>query len=278
MAFLRMMLRLSCPGRRYLEMKGDLPLDTDCRIVSTQPIIPGSEPAPKGLVVAIDGPAGAGKSTVARALAARYGLTYINTGAMYRCVALASRHQGISPVDGPALGACARAVKIAFRGSPAEGQRVFLDGEDVTEAIVENEISALASQVSLSGEVRHAMIALQREMGRQGRVVMEGRDIGTVVFPDATVKVFLTASSGERGRRRARDLATQPGNDPVDQAVVEQEIMERDRRDSERELSPLRPAPDAVCLNSDGLSVGDVILQIAALLPAGICEKEYTGD
>ena len=231
----------------------------------------------KGLVVAIDGPAGAGKSTVARILARRFGLTYIDSGAMYRCVALASQRQGIHASDEEGLGRCARSIRIELRpgsqettdprsGLPILSQVVALNGQDVTTDIRDNAISNLSSVVSQFKDVRVAMIGLQRQMGKKGRVIMEGRDIGTVVFPDAAVKVFLTASSGERSVRRSLDLENAGGPQAVDRARIEREIQDRDRRDSARSLSPLEPAADAIIINSDGLTVPEVVDRIAALI------------
>ncbi|MCA1596251.1 MAG: (d)CMP kinase [Chloroflexi bacterium] len=218
------------------------------------------------MVVAIDGPAGAGKSTVARTLADQHTFQYIDSGAMYRCVALCAQRSGISPQDHAALGACARSLRIEFR-SAADGQQVLVDGEDVTAAIRENAISQLTSVVSQSPPVREAMTALQRSMGRTGRVVMEGRDIGTVVFPDAAVKIYLDASDRERAHRRAMELQGKHPGGEVDEAAVLRELTERDRRDHSRAAAPLTAAPDAVRVDTDGMSVQEVVDRIAALLP-----------
>lgn len=217
------------------------------------------------LVVAIDGPAGAGKSTVARGLAREYGMTYIDTGAMYRCVALLALRRGIALNDTEALGGCARSLNIQFNRVEGE-QRVLLNGEDVSQEIRTGEVTQISSVVAQAPPVRDAMVALQRRMGEQGRIVMEGRDIGTVVFPDAAVKVFLTASASERARRRATELCEKTGRH-VDSAQVLQQLNERDRRDEQREVAPLTPAPDAVELDTDGLTVEQVIQKIGELLP-----------
>jgi cytidylate kinase len=198
-------------------------------------------------VVAIDGPAGAGKSTVARAAAARLGFTYLDSGAMYRSVALAARRRGVEPNQ------VADAVKIEL------GDRVLLDGEDVTEEIRRREISEAASRAAADPAVRAAMVARQRELLEHGDWVVEGRDIGSVVAPGAEVKVFLTADPRERARRRAGELGADP-------AMVLAEQTIRDGRDQAREHSPLRPAPGAVELDTTGLSVDEVVRRIVELV------------
>jgi len=187
---------------------------------------------------------------------------------MYRCVALSCRRANVDPSEPGAAGSLARAIRIEFQTS-GESQLVFLNGDDVTGAIRTDEISRLASVVASIPAVRKAMVSLQREMGSSRRVVMEGRDIGTVVFPDAKVKVFLTASLSERARRRGGDSARGEGA-PADEAQIEQQIQERDERDSSRAVSPLRPAADAVQLNTDGLSVEEVVEKISGLLPTDV--------
>lgn len=201
------------------------------------------------MLVAIDGPAGAGKSTVARATADALGFTYLDSGAMYRCVALAVAEQG------------GRASEVARSMSIELGDRVLLDGRDVTEAIRAPEVSENASKVAANPEVRSALVDKQRELIASGDYVAEGRDIGTVVAPDAEVKVFLTASAEERARRRAAEL----GSDP--EAVLADQTL-RDERDRSREHSPLRPAPGSVELDTTGLDVSDVVERIVALARA----------
>jgi CMP/dCMP kinase len=219
----------------------------------------------KRLTVAIDGPAGAGKSTVAREAARRLGYLYIDTGAMYRAMALKAKREAVSLDDAAALAALAARAEI--RLEPGEcGPRVFLDGEDVGEAIRSPEISALSSKVSAVPGVRQEMVRRQRAMGREGGVVMEGRDIGTVVFPEAEVKVFLDASPEERARRRLEDLRAQGIEEPLD-AVLEA-IRERDARDSRRAASPLRQAEDAVRIDTDDLSAEEVMRRLLALCEA----------
>jgi CMP/dCMP kinase len=198
-------------------------------------------------VVAIDGPAGAGKSTVARAVARRLGFTYLDSGAMYRSVALAALRRGSEPAE------VAPDVKIEV------GDRVTLDGEDVSEAIRAPEVSEAASRAAADPEVRAAMVAQQRRLLSAGDWVAEGRDIGTVVAPEAEVKVFLTASPEERARRRAAEL----GVDPV---VVLAEQAIRDERDRTREHSPLVSAAGAVELDTTGLTLDQVVDRVAALL------------
>jgi len=199
------------------------------------------------VVIAIDGPAGAGKSTVARAAAGALGFTYMNSGAMYRCVALAAMRRGEEPA------AAARAVRIEL------APQVCLDGEDVTEAIGSAAVSEAASRVAAIPEVRAALVEQQRRMLSSGDWVAEGRDIGTVVAPDAELKVFLTASPEERARRRAVELGVSP-------AIVLAEQTIRDQRDSAREHSPLMAAPGAIVLDTTGLELEQVVSRIVSLV------------
>ncbi|HET9104719.1 MAG TPA: (d)CMP kinase [Solirubrobacteraceae bacterium] len=197
------------------------------------------------MVIAIDGPAGAGKSTVARAVAQALGFTFLDSGAMYRCVALAALQRGLEPWQ------VADQVQIEPR------ERVRLDGEDVSEAIRTPEVSEAASQAAADPRVREAMVAQQRRLLADGDWVAEGRDIGTVVAPQAELKVFLTASPQERARRRAAQIGG-------DAAIVLAEQTLRDQRDTEREHSPLAAAPDAVTLDTTGMSLDDVVARIGA--------------
>jgi cytidylate kinase len=200
------------------------------------------------MVVAIDGPAGAGKSSVARALARELGFSYLDSGAMYRAVALSlARDPGPAPER-------ARDATIEL------GERVLLDGRDVTDAIRTREASEGASRIASDPGVRAALVAKQREMLKQGDWVGEGRDIGTVVAPRAELKIYLTASPEERARRRARDLGG------ADWRVVMRDQALRDRQDSEREHSPLRAAPDAIELDSTDRPLEDVVSQIVGLV------------
>ena len=198
------------------------------------------------MVIAIDGPAGAGKSSVARAAAERLGFTYLDTGAMYRAVACRAETGGADPVE------VARSSQLEL------GERVRVDGEDVTERIREPWVSEAASRVSADPGVREALVAQQRRILEQGDWVAEGRDIGTVVAPDADVKVFLTASPEERARRRATELG-------ADLEVVLREQAMRDERDRSREHAPLAPAVDAVPVDTTGHSLEEVVDQIVTL-------------
>jgi cytidylate kinase len=198
------------------------------------------------MVIAIDGPAGAGKSTVARAVAAELGFTYLDSGAMYRSVALAAREAGLDADDAAALGPLATGLEIDF-----DGRRVLLDGRDVSEEIRRPEITADASRVSVHPVVREAMVARQQALIAAGSYVAEGRDIGTVVSPDAPLKVFLTASDEERARRRAAETG-----DDVETVLAAQKS--RDARDTEREHGALYAAPDAVEIDTTGLSLEEV--------------------
>jgi cytidylate kinase len=202
------------------------------------------------MLVAIDGPAGAGKSTVARALAERLGYTYLDSGAMYRCVALLSLD---APGDRPA--ALAQKARIEL------GERILLDGRDVSEAIRAPEVSEAASRVAADAGVRAALVSSQRALIADGDWVAEGRDIGTVVAPEAELKVFLTASPEQRARRRAAELGADP------QTVLAEQAL-RDERDTTREHSPLAAAPGAVLLDTSGLTVAEAVERIAALARA----------
>jgi cytidylate kinase len=219
----------------------------------------------KKLIVAIDGPAGAGKSTTAREVARRLGYLYIDTGAMYRSVALKALREGVSFEDPASL---TRVAAVAdLRLVPDQGGvRVILDGEEVSDAIRSPAVSTLSSVVSVVPGVREQMVWRQREMGRDGGVVMEGRDIGTVVFPHAEVKVFLDASPQERARRRRHDLEARGGTESQEEVLAA--IHERDARDSGREASPLRRAEDAVLIETDGLTVEQVVQRILDLCAA----------
>lgn len=207
------------------------------------------------LKIAIDGPAGAGKSTLARLLSQRLGIPYVDTGAIYRALALKAYRLGISEENEEKLGELARNLRIEFRRDE-RGLRVYLEGEDVSEEIRSPEITRLSSPVSKHPKVREALVGLQRELAKGG-AVMEGRDIGTVILPDADVKIFLTASVKERARRRYLELK-EKGYE-VDLEELEREIEERDRRDATRNTAPLRMAEDAVLLNTDNLSIEEMV-------------------
>jgi cytidylate kinase len=211
---------------------------------------------PKGLIIAIDGPSGAGKSTLTRLLAGRLGYHYIDTGAMFRAVALAAKRAGISMDDGEALAALCRGLTISFASNDA-GYNVHLNGEDVSDQIRTPDISLLTSRVSAMKSVRECLLERQREMGMAGGVVLEGRDIGTVVFPDAEVKFFLTASVEERGRRRYQELKSKRDDISLQGTIAD--VAKRDEQDEQREHAPLRKAPDAIDIDSSGLSIEDVL-------------------
>jgi CMP/dCMP kinase len=213
-------------------------------------------------IVAIDGPAGAGKSTVARAVAERLGYLYVDTGAMYRAVAWRVIQEGIAVSDHPKIAALANRIDIHFERIDDE-QRIFADGEDVTQAIRTPEATRLSSPVSAIKGVRKRLVDLQRKMGEQGGIVMEGRDIGTVVFPNAEVKVFLTASATERARRRTEELKAKGVDADIEQIAAE--IGERDLRDSSRTHAPLKQAPDAVLIETDPLTLDQVIDAVVAV-------------
>ena len=203
--------------------------------------------------IAIDGPSGAGKSTLAKALAAKLGFLYVDTGAIYRTVGLYVARQG---------GDCAKEadvlprlsqVKISMAYGEDGLQRMILNGEDVTQAIRQNEVSRYASQVSAMGEVRAFLLDMQRSMARENSVIMDGRDIGTVVLPDADLKIFLTASVEERARRRHKELLEKGQNIPFD--TVKEEIAQRDYVDTHREVAPLKQAEDAVVADTSSMDL-----------------------
>lgn len=224
------------------------------------------------MIVAIDGPAGSGKSTVARALAAREHLTYLDTGAMYRAVTCAALERGVNISDADAVAALARGLDISLTAG-AGGERLTVDGEDRTAQIRTPEVDVNVSAVAAVPAVRESMVALQRKAAEAGDVVAEGRDIGTVVFPAAEVKVYLSADPSARARRRAvqrqggdtaKDASAQA--DAAETAAIEAELVARDKADSTREASPLRPAADAVHIDSTDLTVDEVCDRIAALM------------
>jgi len=206
-------------------------------------------------LIAIDGPAGSGKSTIARAVAARLELQYLDTGAMYRSVAFAALRDGVDPGDGAALAGLTKGLDINV------AERVLVDGVDATAQIRGAEVTAVVSAVSAHPEVRAELVRRQRAWADDhGGGVVEGRDIGTVVFPDADVKVFLTASEEERARRRQRD------DDAPDVRAVAADLARRDELDSRRTVSPLRPAEDAVVIDTTARTVDDVVAEVVGLL------------
>ena len=214
-------------------------------------------------IIAIDGPSGAGKSTLSKLLARELGLTNIDTGAMYRCVALAAARRGIDPDDAAALERLCRDLHIGFSRTPA-GEQVLLDGEDVSAAIRTPEISLLTSRVAACPEVRRALVGLQQDLGREGGVVLEGRDIGSVVFPAADVKFFLSASAEERGRRRYEELRAKGADVDLQQTIAE--VRARDAADSSREHAPLVQASDAVVIDSTAKGIAEVLEEMLAVI------------
>lgn len=220
-----------------------------------------NSPAAHRIIIAIDGPSGAGKGTVARALAGRLEYRHVDTGAMYRAIAWKAVHEQLDLQDEEALAALAsRAVVDVSDGA------VSVDGHDVRDAIRTPEIDRASAAVARQARVREILIAQQREMGRQGGVVMEGRDIGTVVFPQAEVKVYLDASPEERARRRATDPAHAAGKGTSAMTEVASALAERDRSDTTRAASPLARASDAILIDTTGLPVNEVVDRVMALV------------
>jgi pantoate ligase/cytidylate kinase len=215
-------------------------------------------------VIALDGPAGAGKSTVARRVAQALGLLFLDTGAMYRALTWKALEQGLDLTDEDALTRLAEQSQIELVADPA-GDRTRIDGQDVTTEIRTPRVTSRVSEVAKVPGVRQVLVRLQQELGRDGGVVAEGRDIGTVVFPKADVKVFLVASPAERARRRAKDL--EAAGHPVDLQALEADIARRDEIDSTRAVAPLKPAEDAVLIDSDRLTIDEVVAAILALVP-----------
>ncbi len=216
-------------------------------------------PVVKRVIVAVDGPSGAGKGTVARATARALDYTHVDTGAMYRAVAWRALDLGVAVEEADAVAALAAAAVFIF-----DAGRTVIDGHDVTDAIRTPAIDMAAAAVARNVGVRAALVGRQRAMGKSGGVVMEGRDIGTVVFPAADVKVYLDASPEERARRRAADPAHTGG--PADVADVAQGMAARDKSDSSRSVSPLTKAADAVYIDTTGVPIGDVVAQVVKLV------------
>ncbi len=216
------------------------------------------------MIIAIDGPAGSGKSTVARGLARRLGYTYLDSGALYRAVTLAALESGTDLDDGDALGRLAADARIELRERDNPYVQVLLDGRDVSEQIRAPSVTDASSRVAAHGQVREALLAKQRGLITNGDWVAEGRDIGTVVAPDAPVKAFLTADPAERARRRAAELRKR--GIEVEAGDVHRALEQRDRVDSTRSLAPLRPADDAVLIDTTGLQADEVIERVLGLV------------
>jgi CMP/dCMP kinase len=217
-------------------------------------------------IVAIDGPSGAGKSTVARAVAKRLGLLYLDTGALYRAVGLAAREAGVDPHDDAAMARLCEELDLRLRTGADGATRVVLDGRDVTDDLRSEAVSALASAVSALPSVRARLLGLQRDAGARGGIVMDGRDVGTVVFPDARVKVFLDADPGERARRRHAELAAK--GEAGDAGATLRAVAERDAADRGRALAPLVQAPDAVRIDTTHMALEDVVERVCDLVRA----------
>jgi pantoate ligase/cytidylate kinase len=231
---------------------------------------------PRAPIVAIDGPAGAGKSTVTRALARRLNLTYLDTGAMYRALAWWVLRQGANPEDPEAVGPLLADLDLELSQDQQGTLRIQLNGHDISTAIRSPEVTAVVSAVAAHPCVRDTLTAQQRRLGERGGLVAEGRDTGTAVFPEAECKIFLTASVAERARRRALDLRQQ-GFDVPDLPELERQIAERDRRDSTRAVAPLRQAPDALVLVTDGLGIEAVMEAMVDAFRARVPEEAWPG-
>lgn len=215
------------------------------------------------IVIAIDGPSGVGKSTAARAVAERLGYLYVDSGAMYRAVALCVWEEGLNPLNAPAVNALTAHLQVDLQ--PTDGSvRVLLDSRDVTDALRRPEISQAASQCAMIPEVRRLLVAQQQRIGSGGGVVMEGRDIGSVVFPNAELKIFLDADAEERARRRHEQHLEQGIQSSLE--MTRKEVEERDRRDRERTVSPLVQAPDAVYLDTTAMTADEVVGVIVRLV------------
>jgi cytidylate kinase len=216
-------------------------------------------------IVAIDGPAGAGKSTVARKLAEALGFVLVDTGALYRAVALAAKRAGVAWEDADPVGALARAIVerrgLSFTRDPRRGVRVVLDGEDVSDAIRAPDMGMGASTVSTHKDVRDALLDLQRQAGREGGVVLEGRDIGTVVFPEAEVKFFLTARPEVRARRRFDELKAKGATVTLEETLAD--VRRRDDQDTNRPVAPLRQAADALLIDNSDMTIDETVAGMA---------------
>ncbi len=225
------------------------------------------------LVIAVDGPSGAGKSTAARSLAARLGYTFVDSGAMYRAVALRALEQGLAVQDAETMGALAQKTRIELVGSRPQ---VFVDGSDVTEKIRTRAVSQAASRISAHSVVRRILVTRQRQLGERGAIVMDGRDIGSAVFPGADLKFYIDATPRCRALRRQLEL--RGAGTEVDLATIESEIIERDRADSTRADSPLKRLPDALWLDTSGLSPDEVLARMLAEVDRVLDERSPAGS
>lgn len=217
----------------------------------------------KKIIVAIDGPSGSGKSTVAKLLARKLGYTYIDTGAMYRAIALQAKRDSVDINSGVALSSLCDRVQIGFVPDN-DGLRTILNGVDVSEEIRTPEMSMAASDISAKKEVRHSLLSLQRRMGENGGVVLEGRDVGTVIFPNAEAKFFLDASLEERGKRRYKELAAKGMDVTLEQTI--EDVKKRDLNDSSRDIAPLKMAADSILVDSTNVGIKEVVDQMIAVV------------
>ena len=223
----------------------------------------------KKFAVAIDGPSGAGKSTIARAIAQKYGFVYVDTGAIYRCVGLAALRHGTDCADEAAVGALLASIRIEIRSDDSGIQQMFLNGENVSDKIRTQEVSRAASDFSARPAVRAFLLDMQRAFARQYSVVMDGRDIGTVVLPDADLKIFLTASCAERARRRYDELRAR-GMDVI-YATILQEQEQRDTQDSNRAVAPLKMAQDAILVDTTGKTFEQSVACVQSIVEEKLC-------
>jgi cytidylate kinase len=221
------------------------------------------------LVVAIDGPSGAGKTTVGKRLAERLSAAFLDTGVLYRALTLRALEASVSPDDGEGLARLARDLQVDVRASDTGPDLVTLHGRDVSDAIHSPTVDAFVSQVAAHALVRDALVAPQRRVAESGRAVVAGRDIGTVIFPDAQVKVFLEASGAERARRRAEQ-----SGDTASEAAVQHDMERRDIFDRDRLVAPMEPAPDAVIIETDGVPIDEVVERVLVLVPVALRAHE----
>lgn len=226
----------------------------------------------KYVSIAIDGPSGAGKSTLAKKLAEKLAFLYVDTGAIYRTVGLFTRMRGVSPDDGESVAALLPDIAVTMKYGEDGLQRMYLNGEDVTDAIRQNEISAYASKVSAIPAVRAFLLDMQRSTAAKNDVIMDGRDIGTVVLPHADVKIFLTATAEDRAHRRFVELLER--GQQVEQAQILQDVLERDERDTNRPVAPLKQAEDAILVDTTGNSLDDSFELIYRLVCEQLAKKE----